>query len=104
MARAAKRTRQALPGEASDTEAVRAPDDIISVVRQIGPTLSPAPPVFVALRHTSQRHPHLSAKPFEDLIDAFVRLLDVEARAPIRILERLHPGYHPELDIAIHRS
>ena len=46
MARAAKRTREALPGEASDNDASRrgglVPDDIISVVRQIGPTLSPS--------------------------------------------------------------
>lgn len=30
-------------------------------------------PVYIALRATAQRHPHLTPKPFEDLIDAFVQ-------------------------------
>jgi squalene synthase HpnC len=33
----------------------------------------PAHPVFVALRATAARHPHLTPRPFEDLIDAFVQ-------------------------------
>lgn len=32
-----------------------------------------AHPVFVALRATRKRHPHLTARPFADLIDAFVQ-------------------------------
>lgn len=30
-------------------------------------------PVFIALRETARKHPHLTAKPFDDLIDAFVQ-------------------------------
>ena len=30
-------------------------------------------PVYIALRETARRHPHLTPKPFEDLIDAFVQ-------------------------------
>ena len=47
MARPAKRIREAAPGAAANHDAASssgglAPDDIISVVRQIGPTLSPS--------------------------------------------------------------
>lgn len=33
----------------------------------------PTHPVYIALRETARRHEHLTPKPFEDLIDAFVQ-------------------------------
>ena len=41
----------------------------------VPPASVPAPthPVYIALRETARRHPHLTPGPFEDLIDAFVQ-------------------------------
>jgi squalene synthase HpnC len=38
-----------------------------------GQLRAPTHPVYIALRATAARHPHLTAKPFEDLIAAFVQ-------------------------------
>ncbi len=37
------------------------------------PDAAPTHPVYIALRDTARRHQHLTPKPFEDLIDAFVQ-------------------------------
>lgn len=73
----------------------------------------PHHPVFTALRTTRARHPHLSARPFHDLLDAFVQdqhvraydswpqVLDYCTRSanPVgRIVLALAGHAHPEMD------
>ena len=39
----------------------------------VSPYHEPTHPVYIALRATAAKHPHLTAKPFQDLIDAFIQ-------------------------------